>query len=66
MSLKFIQPITSEKEFREQVAEQPPTTLCFLDVHAEWCGPCTGLGKRLTNISSDLMECAGTRLQAHA
>ena len=55
-SLKFIMALVNDKEFSEEVLTAPPEMLCVIDVHAEWCGPCTGLGKRITNLSSDYME----------
>lgn len=57
MSLKFITVVDSEKKWQETIISAAPTTLCVLDVHAGWCGPCTGLGKRITNLSGDMIEC---------
>eukprot|EP00325_Prymnesiales_sp_UTEX-LB-985_P035135 CAMPEP_0174715684 /NCGR_PEP_ID=MMETSP1094-20130205/21910_1 /TAXON_ID=156173 /ORGANISM="Chrysochromulina brevifilum, Strain UTEX LB 985" /LENGTH=112 /DNA_ID=CAMNT_0015915297 /DNA_START=123 /DNA_END=461 /DNA_ORIENTATION=- len=48
--------LTSDKDFSEKVLSAPPEMLSVIDVHAEWCGPCTGLAKRITNLSSDFMD----------
>ena len=55
-SLKFIAAVKSEAQWEEMVMQAPPSTLCICDVYAKWCGPCTALGKRITNMASDYME----------
>lgn len=66
MSLKFITPLTSDVEFKNEVLDAGPSCLCVVDVHAQWCGPCTGLGKRLTNLSGDYIECVACFCDARA
>ena len=56
MSLKFITAVESEAGFEEEVMNAPPTTLCICDVFTKWCGPCTALGKRVSNLSGDYIE----------
>jgi thiol-disulfide isomerase/thioredoxin len=61
-SLKFVTAVKSEAQFEEQVVTTTATTLCVCDVYAKWCGPCVALGKRISNLSSDYLECA-TRVE---
>ena len=58
-SLKFITAVKSEAQWDEQVMNAPSSTLCICDIYSKWCGPCVALGKRITNLSSDYMECVG-------
>ena len=60
-SQKFMMSIKSHKEWEEKVANAQPQILNVIDVYAEWCGPCTGLGKRLNNLSGDYIEYATAR-----
>lgn len=62
MSQKFIAPLVSDVDWKTKVLDAEPTCLAVVDVHAQWCGPCTGLGKRLINLSGDFMEYAGRAL----
>ena len=62
MSQKFITPLVSDVDWKTKVLDAEPTCLAVVDVHAQWCGPCTGLGKRLINLSGDFMEYAGRAL----
>ena len=61
-SMKFVSLVSSDVEFAQQVLEAPASTLCVVDAYAEWCGPCTGLGKKITNMAGDYIECAQAAL----
>ena len=59
-SQKFISAVKSDEAWEEQVQQAAPSTLLVCDIYAKWCGPCIALGKRLSNLSSDYLECART------
>lgn len=54
-SQKFITLLASDTEFAQQVLEAGPT-LCVCDIYSAYFGPCTALGKKLLNMSGDLMD----------
>ena len=56
MSLKFIKSVTSEVEWDQEVVKAPATQLCVCDIYTSWCGPCTALNKRVSNLSGDYIE----------
>ena len=67
-SLKFMTAVKSDAQWEEHVMQAPPTTLVVCDIYTKWCGPCVALGKRLSNLSADYLECAPrtARPLAHA
>ena len=57
-SMKFITAVKTEAEWQEAVERTTPATLCVCDIHSQWGGPCTALGKAILNMSSDYAEYA--------
>eukprot|EP00322_Chrysochromulina_rotalis_P003562 CAMPEP_0115861942 /NCGR_PEP_ID=MMETSP0287-20121206/17920_1 /TAXON_ID=412157 /ORGANISM="Chrysochromulina rotalis, Strain UIO044" /LENGTH=116 /DNA_ID=CAMNT_0003316347 /DNA_START=59 /DNA_END=409 /DNA_ORIENTATION=- len=56
MSMKFIVTANNEEEWKTKVLAAEPQVLNVVDVYAGWCGPCTGLGKRINNCSGDYID----------
>mmetsp|Transcript_6983 Transcript_6983/g.11735 ORF Transcript_6983/g.11735 Transcript_6983/m.11735 type:complete len:118 (-) Transcript_6983:210-563(-) len=56
MALKFIVSAKDNDAFRAHVLEASASTLCVVDCHAGWCGPCDSLNKKIQNLYQDMIE----------
>ena len=57
--MKFIAAASDAESFKSVVLEAGPT-LCVVDAHSQWCGPCDVLNKKVQNLYQDYIECAPT------